>query len=333
MNTATSSCPNSLPLRRKLVMTSLALMAAGAAACAGWSSGVLAQAKLETVTVSANRTSVNHIYAYWGKERGFFAKYGIDVQIIDNVADPVAALAGGQIQFISNGVQLQQAAARGVPLKTIMVTAKDNLGIYAGAAIKTIQDLRGKRIIAPYDSVKYVLRRNGVDPDKEVTWVVSRGAPQVNLELVRRGQADAFSSFPASRTLAEELGLHEVFTVAKYIPGGPAAVVGTTDKIIAERAPLVANFLRASLDAIQSMRGDREGIYEYTKRVMNYSRGASEEAYEVVLRDMPADGLTTDEALRATLESVKKGQGNTQNLPVSQVWNFGPLREVLKSRK
>ena len=292
-----------------------------------------AQAQREVISVSANRTPVNHIWAYWGKEKGIFEKHGIDIQTIDNVADPVAALISGHVQFISSGVQLQQAAIRGMPVKVVMITANDNLGVYAGPAIKSIQDLRGKRIIAPYDSLKDVLRRNGVDPDREVTWVVSRGAPMVNLELVKRGEADAFASFPASRSLSEELGLHEVLRIGQFIPGGPVAIVGTTEKIIAERPQTVTRMIRATLETLASLRANREGVIEYTMRVMKYSRGSAEEAYATIAKDMPQDGLASDEALRITLEATKKGQGNTDNIPLSQIWNFTLLREVLKTRK
>ena len=68
-------------------------------------------------------------------------------------------------------------------------------------------------------------------------------------------------------------------------------------------------------------------------RIMKYNRAAAEEAYATIHRDMPEDGLVSDEALQITLESTKKGQNNTQNIPLSQVWNFTLLREVLKSRK
>ncbi len=311
----------------------LMLLLTGAVACLGPALPAGAQAQRETVTVAANLTAVNHIWAFWGKERGIFAKYGIDIQIIDNVADPVAALVSGQAQFIGHGVQLHQAAIRGVPVKTVMVTTKDNLGVYAGPAIKTMQDLRGKRIISRYDSLKDVLQRNGIDPDKEINWVVSRGAPLVNLELVKRGEAEAFAGFPAARSQAEEIGLHEVFRVSQFVPGGPVAVVGATDKYIAEHPQSVARFLRATLETLANMRNSREAMIDYTMRVMKYTRAGAEESYASIVRDTPEDGLVSDEALRITLDSIKKGQGNTQNIPLSQVWNFTLLREVLKSRK
>ncbi len=319
--------------RRAFVVNGLALLAAVAAGYLGFAAPAVAQAQRESITVAANRTAVNHMWVYWGKEHGIFEKYGIDLQVIDNVADPIAALAGGQVQFVAHGAQLHQGAIRSIPIKAVMVTAKDNLGVYAGPAIKTIQDLRGKRIIAPYDSLKDVLRRNGVDPDKDVTWVVSRGAPMVSLELVKRGEADAFASFPSSRSQSEELGLHEVFRVGQFVPGGPVSIVGTSDKMIAERPQTVTRMIRAALETIANMRSSREAVIEYTMRVMKYNRAGAEEAYATIQRDMPEDGLVSDEALQITLESTKKGQNNTQNIALSQVWNFTLLREVLKSRK
>src|SRR4051794_8565302 len=109
------------------------------------------------VLVAANSTSVNHIWPYWGLNRGIYRRYGLDVETVDNVSDAAAALASDQVDFVAHGVQVHSAAVKGLPVRAVMVTFRDNLGVFADARITTIEDLHGTRIVGQNDIVKELL--------------------------------------------------------------------------------------------------------------------------------------------------------------------------------
>jgi|TARA_B110000438_G_scaffold275269_1_gene296106 putative hydroxymethylpyrimidine transport system substrate-binding protein len=107
------------------------------------------------------------------KEKGFFTDRGLDVEIIApaNPADPPKLVAAGKADLaISYQPQLHLQVAEGMPLTrvgTLVATPLNCLLVLADGPIKTISDLKGKKVgfsVAGVEEVllKTVLERNGV---------------------------------------------------------------------------------------------------------------------------------------------------------------------------
>jgi ABC-type nitrate/sulfonate/bicarbonate transport system substrate-binding protein len=286
----------------------------------------------ETVAVAANSTGMNHLWAWWGTRRGIYARHGLDVTPVDNVADGVTALVSGQVQFVAHGVQTHSGAVKGLPIRAVMVTFRDNLGVYADPSITSIPALKGKRIIGPYDILKELFKRQGMDPENDVTWVVSRTSVQQQLQMVREGEADAASGFPPGKLLAERVGLHQVFVTSDYFPGAPVSVVGTTTALLQERPDLVKRVLAGTLDTLDDMRSNREAIVAYMMEEWSFDRALAEGSYETIAQDLIPTGIVPEEPLRVMLEATKSAQETTADIPLDQVWDFRLLQEVLRDR-
>jgi putative hydroxymethylpyrimidine transport system substrate-binding protein len=86
------------------------------------------------------------------KERGFFAKRGLDVQIVEpsDPSAPPRLIAAGQGDIaISYQPSYTRAVANGIPvirLGTLVSTPLNTLTVLADGPIKTLADLRGKTI-------------------------------------------------------------------------------------------------------------------------------------------------------------------------------------------
>ncbi|BCT74337.1 nitrate ABC transporter substrate-binding protein [Sinomonas cyclohexanicum] len=94
--------------------------------------------------------------AYIAQQQGFFAKQGLDVEIVRG-ADPAALLAqvvSGDVNIaIGSWINVATSAAKGVPVKVIggngIVDPKaDNSGVLVskGSSVKSLKDLAGKTI-------------------------------------------------------------------------------------------------------------------------------------------------------------------------------------------
>lgn len=112
---------------------------------------------------------------YLAKEKGFFQKRGIEVEIvvIESPADRRAAFAADKIQGMATTVDthvMTAAAENPIPVKQVLALddSHGGDGIVAKKEIKTIKDLKGKTVAAQlgagasYFWLNYVLAQNGM---------------------------------------------------------------------------------------------------------------------------------------------------------------------------
>ena len=120
-------------------------------------------------------TWIGYAPLYLAKEKGFFQKQGIDVEIvvIESPADRRAAFAADKIQGMATTVDTHvMTAAAENPILVKQVLALDDShggdGIVAKKEIKTVKDLKGKTVAAQlgagasYFWLNYVLSQNGL---------------------------------------------------------------------------------------------------------------------------------------------------------------------------
>jgi sulfonate transport system substrate-binding protein len=287
---------------------------------------------LVKTTVAASSTSVNHLWAQWGVMHGIYTKYGLDVQPQTNISNAVAALASGQLDFSASGVATTSGAVQGAPVKVAMVTFRDNLGVYADPSITSVQGLAGKRILGPADMIKAILKQNGIDAEKGVTWVTNNGSTQQSIELVKQGRAEAFTGYPPAKFLAEEAGLAEVTSVARVYPGSPVSIVGTSTTLFERNPLLVKRFLAGTMESLEHMRANKAEVVAFFQSSWGFSPALADKTYGVIPSDMFADGKTDDGALQKVLDVTKLAQGKTDDIPLNQIWDFTLLDQVRAAR-
>lgn len=287
---------------------------------------------LTKTTVAASSTSVNHMWAQWGVAHGIYEKYGLDVQSQTNVSNAVAALAAGRLDFSASGVATTSGAVQGAPVKVMMVTFRDNLGVYASPGITSVDGLRGKRILGPADMIKAILLKNGIDGETGVTWVTNNSSTQQSIELVKQGRADAFTGYPPAKFLAEEAGLVEVTSVASVYPGSPVSIVGTSTALAESNPLLVKRFLAGTLESLAHLKANKAEVVEFFQKSWGFSPELAEKTYTVIPRDMFDNGETEASALQTALDITKAAQGNKDEIPLDRIWDFSLLHDVTAAR-
>jgi NitT/TauT family transport system substrate-binding protein len=112
---------------------------------------------------------------YLAKEKGFFKKQGVDVEIIaiESPADRRADFAADKIQGVAETVDthvMRAAAENPIPVKQVLALddSHGGDGIVAKKEIETVKDLKGKSVAvqlgggASYFWLNYVLAQNGM---------------------------------------------------------------------------------------------------------------------------------------------------------------------------
>jgi ABC-type nitrate/sulfonate/bicarbonate transport system substrate-binding protein len=154
-------------------------VAAALAALALVAAPTRAQAPVLTPVRAAYIPVITWLPAWVAKEKGFFAKHGLDVTL--SVAQNLSVLpgtVGRQFEFVpSTAPDLLKAVASGLDVVAVAASVfetEDNIStelmVAKDSGITSAKDLSGKLIATPtiggviHVSVLYWLRKNGVDP-------------------------------------------------------------------------------------------------------------------------------------------------------------------------
>ena len=136
-----------------------------------------------------------------GHEQKFFAKYGVDstVILVRQIQIMVSGLGTGEIDIaLTSGSTLLGAAAGGLDAKMVAaLNAKVTYDLVAAPAIKTINDLRGKRFgIQAFGGGLWMgamlgLESLGFDPQRDNINVLQIGDQSVIAQALEAGSIDA----------------------------------------------------------------------------------------------------------------------------------------------
>lgn len=115
---------------------------------------------------------------YVAKEKGFFEEQGLDVELVMFKDGPVAlqSALNGEVDYsVLSTEPVLIAFDQGMKSTITMATLKNKpFMIVANKSIKSIEDLKGKKIVAgtpgssPYAFVSAILKKHGLDPQKDV---------------------------------------------------------------------------------------------------------------------------------------------------------------------
>jgi NitT/TauT family transport system substrate-binding protein len=135
---------------------------------------MVASASAEPIKLGMS-TWLGYAPLYLAKEKGFFQKQGVDVEVvvIESPSDRRAAFAADKIQGMATTVDthvMTAAAENPIPVKQVLALddSHGGDGMVAKKEIKTIKDLKGKTVAAQlgagasYFWLNYVLSQNGM---------------------------------------------------------------------------------------------------------------------------------------------------------------------------
>jgi len=156
------------------------LVVAAWATLARWTRSPHAQEKRNIRLVSTSYSWTNDLAFRVGRHRGYFKNQGIAIEPILIRGGPIAlaALVAGEVDFATGiGVQAPiRARARGLDLVVIgSVIDKATYGLVGNRETRTLADMKGKVVgvtgAGAFSDfvVRTFLKRNGIDPDRDVT--------------------------------------------------------------------------------------------------------------------------------------------------------------------
>jgi ABC-type nitrate/sulfonate/bicarbonate transport system substrate-binding protein len=269
--------------------------------------------------------------------RGFFKDENLEPLLIQMRSQvTVPALISGEVNYTLSFGNIIGSAMQGMPFKILAVlTDKPLHSIVARPEIKTIADLRGKKIgtqrIGGSDhlAAEAILQAKGLDL-KDVQFVTLGGDEPVRVEMLKKGLVDAVCSVPPGPVRLAREGYNVLGGPKDLKIGNPISAVALTDARLKTHRDEAKKVLRAILRGLRFMHERREETIQIMSRWLSQTPDVARDSYDSIMPSFSIDGGTVDRTFEFAIESRKATVKTEKPILVSQVRDFTLLRELQK---
>ena len=316
------------------------LLSVSLALLAGVSEGAFAaekQGKLIPVRIGIVSRSTLDMPFFVARERGFFREEGLGVEIIQMKAiQTVQALLGGSIDFGTATGTAVSAAVNGADVRVVLaLTDKPSFDMVAVPAIKSVQQLRGKKFgTSAVGSLTEILARqiliaNQVPLD-QVTFL-PLGTSDVTYVALKAGVIDATMVQIPQNFLAQDEGFRKLASgadVYRVVQGG----LTTSKATISERSDLVAKAIRATLRAVRLIRNDKKYGLEFIKGpyldLGKERERFAERVYDAAVQGYLLSGVVDEKLQREMITVAAQRIKPLQPVTPERVFDFSLAQKV-----
>ena len=290
----------------------------------------------EKVRIAYASNSLAFLVPFVAKDRGFYAKHGIEAELIQvrpNVA--MAALLSGDIDYVELIGSIIRSAGRGAPVRAISTSIKAPFFSFAAnSKFKTIKDLKGATIGVTaiggtnYVSTRLTLRHYGLDPDEDVK-ILAIGDEKLMYEAFRIGRVDCVVVAPPFSVILRREGFPLLAHTGELL-NFPFSGLGTTlDKIAKNRAQ-ARKLLRGEIEALRFIRANPAGTTDVIRKRFSMDEKLARESYDVVVDAFSRDGRVPLEGVEILLDIEKSAKQIPQNITAEMVVDNSLADEALK---
>ena len=316
-------------MKTKCLMTTLSLLVFVIA------SGVCGAA--EKITISYSSRTYAFLPAQVAVAKGFFKDENLDpilIQMRSQVTVP--ALMSGEVNYTLSFGNILTGAMQGMPFKILAVlTDKPLHHIVARPEIKTIADLRGKRVgaqrIGGSDQLaaEAILQAKGLDL-KEVQFVTLGADEPVRAEMLRKGLVDAICVAPPGPNRLAREGFNVLGGPKDLKIGSPISAVAATDSRIKNNRDETKKVLRAVVRGLRFIHERKEEVIPIMVKWLNQTPEVARDSYDLILPSFSPDGGTVDKTYEFAVDARRSTLKTDKVIPLSQVRDTSLLREVQK---
>jgi NitT/TauT family transport system substrate-binding protein len=276
------------------------------------------------------------------QDAGLFRKYNLDFPMVFIPASSAvtAAMLGGDGEIALTGGEGMIRANLAGGSDFVFIAAVKNIlthSIMGKPELKRPEDLKGKKVGVtrlggnPHYFAIQALRLKGLDPTKDVTFIQTGGAPET-LAALKSGVIDAAALTAPTDTQATAMGYNFViFGPDLKIPYA-ATVFVTRRAVIAKRAAVVGQFMRAMADASRILHNDREFVYKVLgKQLRLTDRKILDAAYNGEIKALEPRLTLRAEPYQAILDDIAKTDGRAKKVKAEEMMDSRYVDELEKS--
>src|SRR6266581_392868 len=297
---------------------------------------------LEKITIAYSSISANMATLWITQERGFFRKYGLDVQLvfIESGTTTVQSLISKEVAFAQMaGAGVLQSRLRGSDV--VLIAGFLNTMDYQLMVDKSItrpDQLKGKIMaVSRFGSssdfaTRYALETYGLVPGKDVTLVQIGSQPECFAALASGRIQGALIAIPVTAK-AKKAGFNTLADLQMLGLEYPQNGLAVTQGLIKSKPALIRNMTKAFVEAIHYFKTHRkETLAIYRKYLKTDDMEALEETYEAVgLNLVPEKPYPTMKGIRIVLKEMASKNPKAEAATPDQFVDLTFIRELDKS--
>ena len=253
------------------------------------------------------------LVAYVADQEGYFEDEGVHVAVRDGIRWKTERLRGGAT--IGLGRTLLSRLTDGIQWKMLAVNTHRPLFWFIGRGdVKSMDDLRGRRLAvhpprtAPGCFARIVLRRHGLDPDRDLECIARfPGDYQMDLRRLREGSIDA--AYVGSTLAPEQVAAEEAFSVLSWVGDHfqiPTVGIAVDPARIALDSPALKALVRANKRALHTIAENPQLAVDYIAYFLDrLTREEVQKYYERYIGPyFTSDGLVDLNVAQAAVDAV-----------------------------
>ena len=295
---------------------------------------------LENVRVAYPSMSTSVFCLIIAQKEGYLKEEGLDAQLLSIRGEiAIRTTLAGEVDFFTNAGSALAAAVRGVPVKIVTVFQdKPGWDLIAQPDIKSVAQLRGKNIavMSPEGSLavvaREILRKNGIDPTKDVN-LVTMGGDEVRFPALQTKSIQATLFNTAMSLKAQKEGFTKLALASDYanlIEGG----LSTSNDRIKQSPDKIFRFIRASLKGLNFFVSKREPSIKYmTEALRMNDRELVNAIYDIQAKLVLRDGFTDDKVLQSMIEEMKKTTKVQRDIKISDIFDLTFVKKANEELK
>jgi len=267
---------------------------------------------MKTVTMVRTTGSIGMVPLEFGVNRGFFKKQGLDVKLLTVRQSDViiAATVANELNFIDIIPTAILASVRGLPIRTIAVVLKRAPYVLIGQPnLRSAAELKGKKIgvssvggMSAY-LVREILARNGLNPDRDVTFLAIGGTSARSAALFG-GTIDAALVVAPDNYPLERKGYRRLLLASDYV-NYPLSGVAASADFLAKNNAVAVSFLKGLMEGAKFARENKSDSVAFIKDYLKVPDDEAEKSYDFLIKEMPQDLISEDAVIRAGIDFAK----------------------------
>jgi ABC-type nitrate/sulfonate/bicarbonate transport system substrate-binding protein len=282
--------------------------------------------------------SLTSMPLFFGKDKGFFAREGVDVDLVlMSPPTAIAALVAGELDFSTTVGAGISASMRGLPIKRILYIQQFvTFALMAAPEIKSVRDLAGKSVgaVALTDATaiaaREILKGNGVDPSA-VNFFYTQSTESSRTALTSK-KLNAAMLPPPFAEEAQVRGFNRLAEAKDYSPLSGIGLLASADALKKNPAKGVS-VIRAVLRTMAYMRDpkNQSELIDYILKIHKIDANVAAHALATVMAVYSKDGTKPREVVQSEIDIYREGLKITQSFTPEDLEDMSFAKRALES--